>query len=138
MNLYLLLLLTCYKLAKKYTYMKKINYLLIAFTAIGLLSCSKEEHSIADCFGESLLVNIHHNVSTENPKLVNFSVTYSGDHSFDNKTKWDFGDGTPIKTLSGHETSHTYTTAGKYHVKATASLNGGKCNTDVKETITVE
>lgn len=118
--------------------MKKINYLFAAFLAIGSLSCSKEESSIADCFGESFLISIHHNVSTENPKLVNFNVTYGGDKSFDNKTKWDFGDGTPIQTLSGHETSHTYTTAGKYVVKATASLNGGKCATDVKETITIE
>lgn len=118
--------------------MKKINCLFIAFVAIGLLSCSKEEHSITDCLAQSFLIYIHHDVSTENPKQVNFSVTYSGEHSFDNKTKWDFGDGTPIKTLSGHETSHTYTTAGKYHVKATASINGGKCNTDLKETITIE
>ncbi len=118
--------------------MKKINYLFVAFLAIGSLSCSKEENAITDCLGQSFLTFIHHNVSAENPKLVNFSVTYSGEHSFDNKTKWDFGDGTPIKTLSGHETSHTYTTAGKYVVKATTSLNGGKCSHELKETITVE
>lgn len=118
--------------------MKKINYLFVAFLAIGSLSCSKEVSSITDCLGQSFLTLIHHNVSTENPKLVNFSVTYSGEHSFDNKTKWDFGDGTPIQTLSGHETSHIYANPGSYVVKAHASLNGGECSPEVKETIKVE
>lgn len=118
--------------------MKKINNLILALIVIGASSCSKDEESIIDCLGQSFLVNVHHEASAENPKQINFSVSYSGDHTVSNTIKWNFGDGTPVQTVSGLTASHTYATAGPYTAKATVTLNGGACSFDPEESVTVE
>jgi hypothetical protein len=80
--------------------MKKLSILFLAFVAGGILSCGKED-DILDCFAQSVLLNVHHSTSGDNPKQVNFNVSYSGDHSLDGSVKWDFGDGTGVQTVSG-------------------------------------
>ena len=108
---------------------------------IGLLfiaGCSKDDgKDVVDCFGESLMMNVHHNVSTENPKTVNFNVTYSGSHTLKGAIKWNFGDGT-IVTVNGTSTSHTYTQAGSYNAVASVSLVSPDCTVDVKESVVVQ
>lgn len=117
--------------------MKKFYILSAALITVVMLSCSKDEESVVDCFGESLLLSIHHNASTENTKLINFNVDYSGDHTFDNTIKWDFGDGTPTQTITGKTATHTYATAGPYTAKATVTLNKRKCSYNLEESLTV-
>lgn len=119
--------------------MKKTGILLLTLITVITLtvSCGKED-DIVDCFGESLLLSIHHYKSAENLKEVNFTVKYSGDHPFDNTVKWNFGDGTPVQTFTGKEAKHTYQNPGSYTAKATVSLNNGKCSYDLDETVTIE
>lgn len=119
--------------------MKK-SKVLIAVIAFGSLiaCCNDDIKSVVDCFGESLLLDVHHSKATENPKQVSFEVSYLGDHSLDGTIKWNFDDGTAVETLTGTTATHTYTSAGTYHATATVSLNGGGCSYDVKETVTID
>ena len=117
--------------------MKKINNLILALVVIGASSCNKDEESIIDCLGESFFLNVHHEAAAENPKQINFSVSYSGDHTPGKTVKWNFGDGTPVQTVTGLTASHTYATAGSYTAKATVTLNKGACSFDPEEPVTV-
>lgn len=116
--------------------MKNIFYILLI--AIMCSTCSKQIEDVIDCFGESLLLDVHHHNVQTDPKQVNFNVTYSGDHNLDTTIKWNFGDGTPSQNVSGVSTSHTYSTAGSYTVKATITLNNKSCSYDVAESVTIE
>lgn len=117
--------------------MKKLSILFLAFGAVVILSCGKED-DILDCFAQSVLLNVHHSTSGDNPKQVNFNVSYSGDHSLDGNVQWDFGDGTGVQNVNGVTANHIYANAGSYQVKAVVAINGGSCSYDLKESVTVE
>ncbi len=118
--------------------MKKSILFLFAIISIAI-SCDKAENSIVDCTGQSLFIDIDHTVSSENALQVNFNVHYSGtSHTLDNTVKWDFGDGTPLQTLSGTTASHTYSTVGHYTAKVKVSLNNGSCSFEPHESINLE
>ncbi|MES2573521.1 MAG: PKD domain-containing protein [Bacteroidota bacterium] len=116
--------------------MKKLSILFLVFVAGVTLSCGKED-DIVDCLVESALLDVHHSVSGDNVKQINFNITYYGDHSLKENVKWNFGDGTGIQTISGITASHIYANAGSYEVKAVVKISGG-CSYDLKESITVE
>lgn len=116
--------------------MKK-NIFLLFLISVTLFSCSdKETQSIVDCFGESFLVDVHHEVSTANPLQVNFNVSYGGDHTVDGTMKWDYGDGIN-QTNTGVTAAHTYAKSGTYTVIAKVGLNNGGCSFDIKEKVTI-
>ncbi|MFY0483839.1 PKD domain-containing protein [Flavobacterium sp. PLA-1-15] len=120
--------------------MKKTTTLLLAFVIFGITSCSPDKliESATDCLFESALVLIDHTKATEDPKKVTFEITYGGEKNLDENIKWDFGDGTPVQTLTGTTATHTYTTAGSYTAKAVVTLNGGKCSYDKHNTVDIE
>lgn len=119
--------------------MKKIYLLLAILLTVSVsLSCEKDEKSIVDCFTQSLLFDVHHAVSDENPLHVDLSVSYYGSESYDNFAIWDFGDGTPVQVLPGKTATHTYTSNENYIVKAKVTLNNGSCATDLKEKVNLD
>lgn len=115
----------------------KIKILLVALFVV-TLSCDKEEKSIVDCFTESFLLDVHHSRSSENPQQVNLNVSYAGDYQLGSSVKWNFGDGTPVQTITGTTTSHTYAANGNYTVTATVTLRNGSCSYDLKETVNLQ
>ena len=116
--------------------MKLLN--LFALGAFLLVSCGKEDgRDIVDCVGESLLAKVHAVVDAPNPKMYDFSVSYSGSHTLKAAIRWDYGDGT-VETVNGTFTTHTYKTAGTYTVKASVSLVNPDCTFDLKHNITVQ
>lgn len=98
-------------------------------------SCSKTEESIVDCVFESAYIQIHNSTDATNPKLMNYSATYSGTGTLAS-VKWDFGDGT---TGTGAVVTHTYTAAGTYEAKAEVTVNkdGERCTSIPKRSVTV-
>ncbi|MFD2968713.1 PKD domain-containing protein [Sphingobacterium bambusae] len=117
----------------------KMQRIMLVAAILGLFSCSdKDEKSIVDCISESLYIGAQHNISSQNSKTVNYSVSYSGSHQLDGSVKWNFGDGSAQQTVTGTTTSHTYAQAGTYTATATVTLNGGNCTHDVKETVTLQ
>lgn len=107
------------------------------FALLTVFSCSdKAAESVVDCFGESILIDVHHQASSQKATQIDFNVSYTGDHKMDTAIKWDFGDGT-VQTLNGLTASHTYTKAGTYTAIAKVGLNNGGCSFDIKETVTI-
>ena len=113
--------------------MKRIfAVVIIAFLSI---SCSKhDDEEIADCFGESILVELKHTVDAGNSKKINFSIQYAGSKTI-SKVKWTFGDGSAVVTETGLTTSHTYTAAGTFEVKADVTVES--CTVSPKKNVTV-
>lgn len=112
----------------------------IAFIAAVLLlgfSCSKSDiEKGIDCVGESLFVKLKHTTDGTNPKIINYSVEYTGTYTL-KSVKWTFGDGTP--TVEGTSVSHTYTAAGTYTVKADVTIQhgNGTCTSSPTKSVTV-
>jgi len=103
-----------------------------------IIGCSKDtEKDIVDCFGASLLTNVHHTTSNENPKTIHFNVSYSGSSTLKNTITWHYGDGT-TETVKGTSTSHTYSKAGAYTVKAAVSFVSPSCTIEVKENVEIK
>ncbi len=98
-------------------------------------SCSKAEESIVDCAFESAYVQIHNSTDGTNPKLMNYSIEYTGSGTLQSVT-WTFGDG---KTGTGAVVTHTYAAAGTYEAVATVTVkkDGSECGTTKKRTVTV-
>lgn len=118
--------------------MKKIATILMLISiAFMSNSCSKALESIVDCTGETVLVKLEHTPDATNSKKINFSFNYAGSGTVQAVT-WNFGDGTA--PVAGKETSHTYSTAGTYVVKAEATIKKGdnNCGMTPQRTITVE
>lgn len=117
--------------------MKKIVSVLILIAAVFMSnSCSKhDDEVIIDCLAESLYVKLHNSTDAVNPKLMNYSVEYSGTGTLIS-VKWTFGDGT---TGTGKEVTHTYAAAGTYEAKAevTVKKGGTECTSVPKRTVTV-
>ena len=120
--------------------MKNVKTLFFAITIAAIASCSPDKliESATDCLFDSALVFIDHTKASEDPKTVTFEITYDGEKNLDENIKWDFGDGTPVQTLTGTTATHTYTTAGSYTAKAVVTLNQGKCSYDKHNTISIE
>ncbi|UPZ16515.1 PKD domain-containing protein [Flavobacterium humidisoli] len=117
--------------------MRKIVPVLIFVTVLFTSnSCSKhDDEVIIDCLAESIYVKIHNSTDTSNPKLMNYSVEYTGTGTL-SSVKWSFGDGT---TGTGAVVTHTYTAAGTYEAKAevTVKKDGAECTSVPKRTVTV-
>lgn len=122
--------------------MKKITAILM-LTMVFFMSnsCSKhDDEAIVDCFGDSILTELKHTADGTNPKIINYSIQYSGSNTV-TSVKWTFGDGTPAQTVSSATgaVSHTYAAAGTFEVKAdvTLSKSGGSCTVSPKKSVTV-
>jgi|GEM_PF-384180 len=122
--------------------MKKITAILM-LTMVFFMSnsCSKhDDEAIVDCFGDSILTELKHTADGTNPKIINYSIQYSGSNTV-TSVKWTFGDGTPAQTVSSATgaVSHTYASAGTFEVKAdvTLSKSGGSCTVSPKKSVTV-
>lgn len=115
----------------------RISYLLLFFCfALTTNSCRKAEEAAVDCLGEAILTSMHYDISTTNPKQVDFTISYSGEKTL-TSVEWDFGDGN--KTTTTNKTiSHTYSTNGTYEVKTNVNLDKGKCTVSPKKSVTVE
>lgn len=116
----------------------KTKFLLLPLITIALTtnSCRKAEEAAVDCFGEAILTSMHFDISTTNPKQVDFTISYSGEKTL-TSVEWDFGDGN--KTTTTNKTiSHTYNTNGTYEVKTNMNLDKGKCTVSPKKSVTVE
>lgn len=113
--------------------------LLVTLLGLGFSSCSKDEdESIIDCFGDSLLLSIHHSADSGTPRTVNFTMKYSGINTVSG-IDWNFGDGKTAHS-DGTTVSHTYTAAGTFTVKGntTLSKSGGSCTVAPTKSLTVE
>lgn len=119
--------------------MKKIATVLIVITTFFMVSCGKDvEESVVDCLGESILISsIQHTADATNPKIINYSITYSGEGTI-NSIKWTFGDGT-TQTVNGLTVSHTYAAANGYNVQADVEVkvNKSTCTETKKKGVTV-
>lgn len=118
--------------------MKKIATILLLISIAFISdSCSKAIESIVDCTGEIILVKLEHTPDAANSKKINFSFYYAGSGTVEAVT-WNFGDGTA--PVASKETSHTYSAAGTYVVKAEATIKKGNdhCHMTPQRTITVE
>ncbi len=117
--------------------MKKIGMFIIFMIALFInYSCSKhDDEAIIDCFAESIYIKLHNSTDAANPKLMNYSVEYSGTGTL-TSVKWNFGDGT---TGTGATVTHTYTAAGEYIATAevTVKVDGSECTSIPKRTVTV-
>jgi hypothetical protein len=71
-------------------------------------SCGK----IINCTGESLLISIDITPDGDEPNLVEFQVTYSGDFELES-VDYDFGDGQSAKG-EGTLVAHRYATSGVF------------------------
>lgn len=119
--------------------MKKLRILFLSLAIGTMSSCSPDKvlESATDCLLESALVLIDHTKAQDNAKKVTFEITYGGEKNLDN-IKWDFGDGTPVQTLSGTTATHTYATAGTYTATAVVSLNNGECSYNKHNTVDID
>lgn len=104
--------------------------ILVAFLISG--SCKKVEKSMVDCLGESIKTTVHVTVTASNTKQVATEVKYWGHHTI-TSVKWEYGDGVTA-TTTGLSSSHTYTTAGNYTVKARVTFTEGKSSCEVDPT----
>lgn len=116
--------------------MKNTLKFLVLLIAIFIAnSCSKAEESIVDCTFETANSQIHNSTDATNPKLMNYSIEYTGSGTLQNVT-WTFGDGS---TGTGAVVTHTYAAAGTYEAIATVTVkkDGSECGTTKKRTVTV-
>lgn len=116
------------------------RYAALAMIAGSLLlsstGCRKTEEAIVDCLSENILTSLKHNISETDPKQLNLEASYNGDKTVSQIT-WTFGDGSTTTTTT-RTTSHTYSTAGTYQVKADISLDNGACVISPKKSITIQ
>ncbi|TDO98407.1 PKD domain-containing protein [Flavobacterium sp. 245] len=122
--------------------MKKITTILMLSLVFFMNnSCSKhDDEAIIDCFGDSILTELKHAADAGNSKIINYSIQYSGSNTV-SAVKWNFGDGTPVQTISSATgaVSHTYTATGTFEVRADVVLSksGGSCTVSPKKSVTV-
>lgn len=117
--------------------MRKIATILM-FTLVFYASnsCSKkDDEAIIDCFAQQIDIKVHNSTDATNPKLMNYSATYSGSGTLTG-VKWNFGDG---KTGTGETVTHTYSAAGTYDASAeiTVKTGGSECTSTIKRPVTI-
>ncbi|MDQ1167849.1 PKD domain-containing protein [Flavobacterium sp. SORGH_AS_0622] len=117
--------------------MRKITTILVLVTVLFISnSCSKhDDEVIIDCLAESIYIKIHNSTDTSNPKLMNYSVEYTGTGTL-SSVKWSFGDGT---VATGAAVTHTYAAAGEYTATAAVTIkkDGSECTSSPKRTVTI-
>lgn len=109
---------------------------MLTLVFVASISCSKkDDEEIIDCFAEAIFMKVHNSTDATNPKLMNYSATYSGSGTLTN-VKWNFGDGT---TGTGASVQHTYGAAGTFDASAeiTVKINGSECTSTIKRPVTV-
>ena len=113
--------------------------LLLSIASILLVqgACKKTTENVVDCIAESLLVSVKYKADAANSKMINFEVNYSGTNTVQS-VEWVYGDGNTAK-VNGTTSSHTYSNAGPYTVKAKVSIGNGSssCTSDQEKNITV-
>ncbi|RUT69912.1 PKD domain-containing protein [Flavobacterium cupreum] len=118
--------------------MKKLTTILMLTLVFFMTnSCSKhDDEVIIDCLAESIYIKLHNSTDAVNPKLMNYSVEYTGTGTL-SAVKWNFGDGS---TGTGTTVAHIYASPGTYEAKAdvTVKKNGSECTSSPKRTVTVE
>lgn len=115
---------------------KALSVLILTILFFMANSCSKNEaEDVVDCLGESIYIKLHNSTDANNPKLMNYSVEYTGTGTL-SSVKWTFGDGT---TGEGTTVTHTYNAAGTYEAKAdvTVKKNGSECTSSPKRNVTI-
>lgn len=112
--------------------MKMQKLILGVMVAFLMLSSCKKEEKILDCYGEAVKASVLVTVNTTNPKQVTTEVKYSGDKKVTN-VQWEFGDGITV-TTTGLTSTHTYTAAGSYTVRARVTLNKETVSCDIVPT----
>ena len=101
------------------------------------ISCKKNQEDTIDCLVERVRVHIDHTVNAQDPKTINFEITYLGEYKIDNSIKWDFGDG---HVETGDTTvNHTYSGPGTFHANAEVTIRNGDawCTYELEETVTI-
>lgn len=119
--------------------MKAKIILLVAVLGLTFSSCHKDDgEGIVDCFGDSILLIIHHSEDPSNTHIVNFTMHYSGSNTITG-IDWNFGDGQTAHS-TGTTISHTFASPGTFTVKGNTTLNktSGNCTVNVPKEITVE
>jgi len=113
------------------------------FAMIGMLvfffSCGKDDiEKGIDCVGQSFFIKLTHTADASNSKKINYAIEYTGSYTL-KSVKWTFGDGT-TETVAGTSTSHTYTAAGTYTVKADVTVENGSssCTSSPTKSVVVE
>jgi hypothetical protein len=116
--------------------MKKFSFyavLLLLFSA-----CSeKATEDTIDCVVESFSAGLNTRIDGTNKKMVILDATYTGSLTFKSVT-WEFGDGQTVTTTT-MSTTHTFTTAGTYKIKAKIKLTQGSgvCIPGPEKTVTI-
>jgi hypothetical protein len=107
--------------------------------ALVIIGCSKDLEDAMDCSTELLLVDVTHNIDVQNPKMVTFTINYTGKYTLNNAVNWDFGDG-QTQAATGNTIVHTYTDLGTHIAKANIEISRGssKCSSTAKETVHLE
>lgn len=118
-----------------------ILVIIIFISIILSLSCKKLTDDIIDCSIESMMLSVHYETDTINPKIIHFEFKNesTGDFKLRNEISWNFGDGQSMKS-TGLKIDHTYQSTGTFEVVASYVLEKGSstCNGDKKKTVKVE
>ncbi len=93
----------------------KLSWVLIALLAITVISSCKKDD---DDPKKEVIAGFTYTIDAENSLMVSFTSTSQNATSL----SWDFGDG---GTSTETNPTHTYTAAGEYQVKLTATGEGG-------------
>ena len=78
--------------------------LVVPLSLLMFLSCKKKIDKAIDCLGESLLTSVHHSNDNANPKKVDFTIRYAGEHNV-SYISIDYGDG-QTAPLSGDKIAY--------------------------------
>jgi len=113
--------------------------LLLSIAGILLMhgACKKTSGSVIDCIAESILVSVKYSADASNSKQINFEINYGGANTIQS-VEWIFGDGNTTKG-SSTTTTHTYSSAGSYALKAKVSIANGSasCTSEPEKSIVV-
>ena len=118
--------------------MRKVSLLL---SIAGLLlmqgACKKTSEDVIDCIAEGILVSVKYSADASDSKKINFEINYDGTHTI-KSVEWIFGDGTTA-TVNSTTTTHAYSSAGSYALKAKVSIVSGSssCTPELEKSITV-